>query len=201
MRTTLVLLSVLLLASGCVRRVVAAPPSGPPAELEPGKVELNVVSEDGIAWEVRSGTDAPCVTPCARIVGQAQELTLVSRNWVMEVPSLLSVDPSAKRAVIVAQGPSRALKVNGIVFTTLGGMGVVTGIALTAVGCSDVQRRGGLCAGGLITSAVTLPLMIVSIWMLAASGPTAHILPVASLSPADAPVQVAVTPAGLVGRF
>lgn len=203
MRSTLTSLCLVFALSGCVRRVVTADQLDA-EEPPPGKVALNVVSDDGLRWEVRGGDDAPCTTPCGKVLAPTQGLTLASRDWVMEVPSLASVAPEARRAVIVAEGPSRAMKVNGIVFTTLGGMGVVTGITLTAVGCSTAQERGGLCTAGLITGGITLPLMIVSIWMVAASGPTAHILPVLTVQPptgTGTPVSLAVTPAGIAGSF
>src|SRR5919197_164713 len=60
----------------------------------------------------------------------------------------------ARRAMLVAEGGCYDKRVNGIVFTSFGGMGMVTAITLAAVGCSDLQRRAGVCTAGLITGAV-----------------------------------------------
>jgi hypothetical protein len=212
MRTLASLLLPRLLAApltGCVlRRVVEVPPDlqgqlgeDPP----PGMVELNVQSEDGSqVWDVRVGHQPVCTTPCTQVVPSTQYVELDSRDGEHLNLAALGVEaPGAKRVLVAAEGTQTGKQVNGIVFTTLGAMGVVVAITLAAVGCSDTERHGGMCTAGLITGAVTAPLTAVAIWMIADSGPRAHVLPVVVLPAAkgQTPVSLALTPTGVVGTF
>jgi hypothetical protein len=79
--------------------------------------------------------------------------------------------------------------VTGIVFTTLGGMALATGITLTAVGCSSDDRRG-MCIAGLITGGVGGVVTAGSILLMVKSLPQVRIHRHASvvLSPTGAAV-------------
>lgn len=193
-----------VVSSGCVHRVAALPPDMPTEQPPPGMVALNFASDDpGRTWRASAGNEVLCDTPCASFVSPASDLLLASGRDGLYVPNLRAELGDAKRAFVIAESGSRAKQVNGIVFTTFGGMGTVVAITLTAVGCSDVRRRGGMCTAGLITGAVSVPMMAVFIWMLADSGPKLHLLPIAEGQPSKGrdPVSVAITPTGLAGTF
>lgn len=199
-------LLVLVALSGCVQRVVR-----PPAALEPPPpgTPANAVGisfegdrADGRSWDVLAGQQPACPLPCSLWLDPAESVQLrSSRGEGLFLDSLRDDLQGATRGVVVAEGVSAGKRVNGIVFTTLGAMGSVVAITLTAVGCSDVSRRGGLCTAGLITGLVNLPLMAVSIWMVADSGPKAHVFPVFDAAPKQEGVSLLVTPAGVAGRF
>jgi hypothetical protein len=143
-------------------------------------VEVNVVSDDRrLSWDVSSGGQALCSTPCVQWFDERADLLLESsRGEELYLPSLSAEAPTARSIFVVAEPTSRAKRVNGIVFTTLGGMGVVTAITFTAVGCSDLERRGGACTAGLITGAVSIPLTAAAIWLMLDAAPRAPVLPV-----------------------
>lgn len=200
---TSAVMSVLLL--GCVeRRAVLRPDAQSAEEPPPGQVLVNFESDtDGRVWDVGVGGEFVCQTPCTRPQGAYEPVLLRSRKDEVFVPELGPEAERARRALVVAEGRNRAKYVNGLVFTTLGGMGLATGIALTAVGCSDTERRGGLCTAGLIVGGVTAALTAFSVWLLVDSAPKAHVIPVfkATSAQGQPPVSIAVTPLGVVGRF
>ena len=192
---------------GCIRRV-AVPPSaedGPVEEPPPGMVAVSVVSEyEEQVWDVYAGRDMVCTTPCTQLFSPRQHLFLKSRNGDrLFIPGVGREALRARRAIVVAEGTSYAKQVNGIVFTTFGGMGVVTAITLTAVGCSEVQKRGGMCTAGLITGGVSLPVTAFALWMLLDSFPKAHVLPVfqTKAQHGQPPVTLTLAPNGIVGTF
>lgn len=194
---------------GCVVKRVVTMPASPPAEsteaLPPGTVELNVIPEENTeTWDVIVGNRVACQTPCKQRVSAGTELLLRGPGGDEALaPRLSEVDARAQRALLVAEGTQEGKRVNGIVFTTLGGMALVTAITLTAVGCSDTAKHGGMCTAGLITGGVAVPLTAAALWMLIDSGARVHVLPVASLGggPGAAPARVAVVPTGLAGTF
>jgi hypothetical protein len=107
-----------------------------------------------------------------------------------------------RHALVSAEGTCDGKYVTGLVFTTFGGMAAVVAITLTAVGCSDIQERGGMCTAGLITG-VSLPITAGAIWMMIDGLPKAHVLPVYQSQAANGqtPVRVAILPNGIYGTF
>lgn len=201
--STVVPLLLAVALSGCVRRVVLMPPAKDLADPPPGMVDVNVVSDDGRPWRVRAGAEQ-CVTPCSARVSDAAELQLTSkRGDVVLVPALAVEAPNAQHAMVVAEGVHRGKNVNGIVFTTLGGMALVTAITLTAVGCSNMEERSGLCTAGLVVGGIALPLTALAIWLIVDAQPKAHVIPIFKTEPkpGQTPVTVTLTPAGLAGTF
>jgi len=195
---------------GCVRRV-AAPyqpfdaQGQPREEPPPGMVEVTAVSEyDDQAWDVVANGNVLCTTPCTQWVGAAQRLRLVANDGDrLFISGFGGEEMQTRHALLVAEGTCHGKQVNGIVFTSLGGMAIVTAIPFIAVGCSNIEKRGGLCTAGLITAGVSLPLTAAAIWMLADSGPKAHILPVfkAQASAGQPAATLAITPNGVAGTF
>lgn len=204
MRALLMMLVWVFLA-GCVeRRAVVRADLVQGYEPPPGTVQVNFESDThGRTWDVGVGGQFVCQTPCTQRLGASEGVVLRSRKDEVFLPELGPEAESARRALVVAEGRDRAKHVNGVVFTTLGGMGLATGLTLTAVGCSDTSRRGGMCTAGLIVGGITAALTAFSIWLLVDSAPQAHVIPVfkATPQPGQPPVSVAVTPLGVVGTF
>ncbi len=192
---------------GCIRHI-AVPPSAEDEAVQeppPGMVSVSVVSEyEEQVWDVYAGRDLVCTTPCTQWFSPRQHLVLKSRNGDrLFIPGVGREALRARHAVLVAEGTSYAKKVNGIVFTTLGGMGLVTGITFTAIGCSEVEERRGMCTAGLITGGVSVPLTAFALWMLIDSSPKAHVLPVFQTKAhhGQPPVTFSLVPNGIAGTF
>jgi hypothetical protein len=211
MRTfaSVVVVAVICLSSlsGCVRRVMR-PPVGPQEQAteEPpaGMVEVSMVSEfEDQVWDVFARGTKICTTPCTQWVRAHENLVFKARNGDLLFVEGLGEDAmKARRALLVAEGGCDGKEINGIVWTSFGGMGVVTGITFTAVGCSDPERRG-MCNAGLITGGASLALTGFGLWLLLDSGPKAHIMPVfkAHAFNGHPPVKFALAPNGIVGTF
>ena len=199
--------------AGCVHTIAPMPPPAMPGGREPqpvppGMAQVDVVSAfEEQTWDVYAGDARVCTTPCTTVLDPLRPLALRSfqgaRTDELWLPTLGAEALDKRGAVVLATGHDRGKYVNGIVFTTLGGMGAVTGITFTAVGCSDLQRRGGLCTAGLITGGVSLPVTAFFIWMLVDSMPHADVFPVLRAQPGGGqpPVKVGLGPAGISGTF
>lgn len=191
--------------SGCVHRyerarskVVEEPPEG--------MAQVDVVSSTPEPWNVYANNDQICTTPCTQWIDPMQPLYLESQGRRRDRIWLPGVGPEAmetRNALLVATGSDRCQQTTGIVFTTFGGMGGVVAITLTAIGCSDMERRGGMCTAGLITGAASLPLTAWAIWMILDSGPRAEVFPVfqAKPAPGQPPVTLNLAPTGVSGTF
>ncbi|MBX7099499.1 MAG: hypothetical protein K1X89_17420 [Myxococcaceae bacterium] len=176
----LAFVSAVALATGCAHYAIELDPSMGQAEVPAGKVDVNAVADDDVPWSVYGTGQPPCQTPCPLRLDATRGLTFESpRGFTVSLSTLGEAAIRTRRALVVAQPPSEAKRVNGIVFTSLGGMGLVAGIALSAVGCSNVQARGGICTAGLITGGVTGLLTAAAIFLLLDSGPQADVVPIA----------------------
>ncbi len=209
MRALALIAPLLLLTtlSGCVRRVVtvAADEAGQPREeAPPGMVDVHFVSDDeGLNWNVAADGEFLCTTPCTKRIRTGSTVFFRGQHEGVFAPRLIDVAPGASRAVMAAAGSHHGLFVNGVTWTSLGGMGAIVAITLTAIGCSDLEKHGGMCTAGLITGGVSVPLTAAGILMLVGSFPEVHVLPVmrAEVAKGQPPVALAVTPVGLVGTF
>src|SRR5918996_5794307 len=127
---------------GCVRNAVRNPAGvqAPREEPPPGFVEVHAVSDYADrTWDVYARGNVVCTTPCTQWFREGEPLFLESQDGDSVVVHDLGDDTyRARRAVLVAEGTCRGKQVNGIVFTTLGGMGIVVATTLTAIGCSNV---------------------------------------------------------------
>jgi hypothetical protein len=132
-------------------------------------------------WEVMVGDRSVCKTPCERWVDPAMPYTLkydpgfFQRNEYLDVPDLRA-HQSSERVMVRGEPRNTGEFVSGIMATALGGMAVLTGTALTAVGCS---RGTGMCTAGLITLPIGLVAVIPGIWMILDSKGTVQVTPMA----------------------
>lgn len=158
-------------------------PSGPP----PGSTQATFVSTTSESWEVLLDRQPACGTPCSLYVPPMRYVTLRSRDRV-----LLDVGYLPQGSVVVRGKPlSQGAYAGGIVATTFSGMGLATGITLTAVGCAT--DREGMCTAGLITGGVSAVGLYLSIKLMQSAVPKAEVLP-------GAP-YVAGNTVGLAGSF
>ncbi|HEU4406065.1 MAG TPA: hypothetical protein VFS43_12425, partial [Polyangiaceae bacterium] len=136
----------------------------------------------GEEWDVVVGDRKLCTTPCERWVDPAMPYTLkhdpgvFQRNEYIDVPDLRQ-HASLERMVVRAEARDTGELVGGILLTTFGGLGIATGTALTAVGCST--DRGGLCTAGAITLPLGALLLAPGVYMIVDSKGEVHVNPMA----------------------
>lgn len=163
----------------------------PPARPLPGVARATFVSTGEARWDVRLDNNAVCTTPCAVDVEPMRYVTLHSQD---RTPAHLAVGYLLPGDVLVEAKPrARGAFAAGVAFTSLSGMGLATGITLTAVGCAT--DRPTMCRAGLITGAASAVGLYLSIDLLRSS------LPRVSIGPAQASPYVAGNTVGLAGRF
>jgi hypothetical protein len=146
----------------------------------PGMVKVRFLPVDASRkWEVMVGDRALCTTPCEKWVDPAMPFSFKhdpgfwQQNSIIDVPDLRA-EAKADRVEVKAEPRNTAQFVGGILVTTFSGIAVVTGTALTAVGCPS---GGSTCAPGLITLPIGLAGLVPGIWMIASSSPTVEVRP------------------------
>lgn len=141
----------------------------------------------GQDWEVTVGDRKMCSTPCERWVDPAMPYSLkydpgiLQRNEIVEVPDLR---PFAfhERIEVRPTPRNNGELIGGILLTTFGGIGVVTGTVLTSVGAGKSDGTT-MRNAGLITLASGLLLLAPGIWMVVDSKGFVKITPMAAQSP------------------
>jgi hypothetical protein len=127
----------------------AAAEGPPPATQEQAPTRATFVSTGAQQWDVEVDGQPVCSTPCSGPLFPLQFVVLRSQE---ARPLLLDVGRLPAGDLIVAGKPlQEGMYAGGIVATTLGGMALVTGIALSAVGLA--KDRDGMTTAGLITGA------------------------------------------------
>jgi len=171
------------------------PPYQPPPPdarpMPPGTTRATIVSTGETRWDVRLDNNAVCTTPCAVVIDPLRFVTLHSQE---QAPSHLAVGYLPPGDVLVQAKPrAQGAFAVGVTFTSLSGMGLATGITLTAVGCAT--DRSTMCQAGLITGGVSALGLYLSIDLLLRS------LPHVTIGPAQAAPYAAGNTVGLAGRF
>jgi hypothetical protein len=167
------------------------PQPQPAQPLPPGASRATFVSMGEARWDVRLDDSAVCTTPCTVILEPMRFVTLHSHD---RAPTRLSVGHLPPGDILVQAKPrAQGAFATGVTFTTLSGMGLATGITLTAVGCSTDRR--GMCNAGLITGGVSAIGLYLSIDLLRRSLPRVYV------GPAQAVPNAAGNTVGLAGRF
>lgn len=171
-----------------------------------GTVKVDLVSANPSArWDVYYDDEVICSTPCARWLDPSRPLLLRSRDGAFgrsaeRVAVRDLEDHAAAGAVqVAAHGTSNGKMATGITFTSLGGMAVVTGIALTAVGCGASDGSSGLCTGGLVTLGAGAAVTSGAISLILDALPRVEIRTAAG--PRGRTVEVAFGPGFVAGRF
>lgn len=173
----------------------------------PGTVKADFVSASANArWDVYIDDEVVCTTPCSKWVMPSRPVLLRAReSGFMRSPdkirlSSLQAGGAAGDVQVQAHATSNGKLATGIVFTTFGGMAVISGITLSGVGCGG--RSEGMCTGGMISLGVGALVTAGSVLLILDSLPRAELLPTfqASLGRPH-PLVVRVGPGFAVGRF
>jgi hypothetical protein len=141
-----------------------APPPGPP-----GSVRVDFLSaSDSVRWDVYVDDQATCTTPCSRWVDPSRPLLLRTREDAPDKLLVGRLDPGAGPLQVSARPLARGQLATGIVFTALGGLDLITGIALTAIGCSS-DDHPTMCSAGLINMATGSVVTTGAVWLVLTS--------------------------------
>lgn len=164
-------------------------PQQPMQQPPQGSTQATFVSSGIQPWDVLLDRQPVCATPCTMWVEPGR---FVSLREQAANPIRLDVGALPAGSVLVTGTPMReGAYAGGIVGTTFAGMGLATGITLTAVGCAT--DRGGMCTAGLITGGVSAVGLYLSIRLMQSA------LPKAAVSGAQP--YVAGSTAGVSGTF
>jgi hypothetical protein len=142
-------------------------PQPMPPQPPPNATHATFMSTGESRWDVRVDGNAVCTTPCSLYIEPLRYVTLHSQERGAEK---LQAGTLPQGDVIVrAQPRAQGAFAAGVTFTTLSGLGLATGITLTAVGCST--DRSGMCNAGLITGAASAVGLYLSINLLRSALP------------------------------
>jgi hypothetical protein len=166
-----------------------AQPSPAPQQPIAGGARTSFVSTSEKRWDVRIDNNAVCTTPCALYVEPGRFVTMHMQDVPRSKLSVGYIPPGD--FVVTAKPRSEGAFATGVTFTSLGGAAVVTGITLTAVGCST--DRHGMCTAGLITGLAGAATTAFSINLIRNS------LPKAAIGPAQP--YVGANQVGVAGSF
>lgn len=165
----------------------------------PGTVKVDFVSANPAnRWEVYADDEVLCSTPCSKWVDPVRPVMMRAREDNFGAPDKVQVPTLAAQASdgplqLKAHGTARGQLVTGMTFLSLTGMALITGITLTALGCST--DRGGMCTGGLISMGAGAVGGAGALWLMLDALPKAEVVPV------NGGMSVFASPAGLSGRF
>jgi hypothetical protein len=160
-----------------------------PAAQQSADTRATFVSTGEQKWDVYVDQQPACETPCTIGLLRLQYVALRTQE---RHPIRLDVGYLPTGDLMVTAKPlANGMYATGIVFTSLSGMALVTGITLTAVGCAT--DRGGMCTAGLITGGVGAVGLYGSIYLMRKA------LPKASVGPATP--YIAGNQVGLAGSF
>ncbi len=170
-----------------------------------GTVKVDLVSANASTrWDVYYDDAVICTTPCSRWLDPARPLMFRTRDDGRFGSERIQVRDLAAHAAagavqVQAHATSNGELVTGITFTTFGGMALITGIALTAIGCGGGDHASsGLCTGGLVAFGAGAATTAASISLILDSLPKAEIRP---WGPAGGTISVAAGPGFVAGRF
>lgn len=168
-----------------------SPPPVPQRQPPPNASRATFVSTGEARWDVRIDNNAVCTTPCSMLIDPVHFISLSSQD---RGGARLAVGYLPPGDVLVQARPrAEGAFAAGVTFTTLSGMGLATGITLTAVGCAT--DRSTMCKAGLITGIASGVGLYLSIDLIVRSMPRVFVGPVQA-RPYAAPNAV-----GLAGSF
>jgi hypothetical protein len=163
----------------------------PGPQAPPNATRATFVSTGEQRWDIRVDGEAACSTPCSLVIPPLRFVALYSQE---RAPTRLAAGYLPPGDVLVQAKPrANGAFATGVTFTTLSGMGLVTGIVLTSVGCST--DRDGMCKAGLITGGASALGLYLSIDLLRRSLPQLYV------GPAQVAPYAGGRAVGLAGRF
>lgn len=168
-----------------------AEPEGPP-----GTIRVDFVAADqDKRWDVVINDNAACTTPCASWVDPSRPLALRSREDVPQKLDVRRIPSGVGPVQVAAQARRDAMLSGGIVATTFGGLGVVTGATLLGVGAG--VDSSGMKIGGGITLPAGAALTVFGIYLMLEARAKIEMRPLFG----DGGPIISVTPAGIGGTF
>lgn len=134
-------------------------------------VDTNFVSATGMPWEVMVDQQSACVTPCRLLLERPSWITMRTRE---RSPIRLEVgNLGAVPTLVTAHDLQHGKYATGIVFTSFGGMALVVGITLGAVGYG--ADREGMKTAGLITGASGAAMTLGGIYLMRSALPRTYV--------------------------
>jgi hypothetical protein len=172
-----------------------------------GTVKVDLVSANANSrWDVYYDDQVICTTPCSRWLDPTRPILLRTREdfGFGRGPDKIRLSDlgeaaSAGEVQLQAYPTSQGQLATGIVFTSFGGMAVLTGGMLMIAGCSDGERAG-MCSSGGVTMAAGALVTAGAIWLMVDSLPHAEIVPAGGRGGAYGPM-VRIGPGIVTGRF
>jgi len=155
------------------------PGAGPPQQVMPQQpmqpppcsTRVSFISLSEMQWDVVLGGQPACSTPCQLVV---PPLAFVSMHSQEMRPSKLEVGYLQGGDMTIGAEPMHNGEfATGVTFTTLGGMALITGIALGATGYGTGDRS--MENAGVITGVSGAVVLAGSIWLINHAMPKAHI--------------------------
>jgi type IV secretory pathway VirB10-like protein len=162
----------------------------PPMQQQP-PTRASFVSTGMARWDVRIDNNAVCSTPCSTLIDPMRFITLHSQERNSERLAVGYLPPGD--VLVQAKPRAQGAFAAGVTFTSLSGMGLATGITLTAVGCAT--DRGTMCKAGLITGVARGFGLYFSIDLILRSLPRVYV------GPAQATPYATRDTVGVAGRF
>jgi hypothetical protein len=178
-----------LVVSQTMARAQPAANAPPPAGEAEAPTRATFISTSSEQWDVVVDGQPMCATPCSGPLFPLQFVVLRSQE---PRPVLLEVGRLPPGDLIVSGKPLQdGMYAGGIVATSLGGMALVVGITLTAIGLA--KDRDGMTTAGLITGGVGVLAVPGGIYLMMEAVPQVRV--------AGAPVTRSSRAIGIVGRF
>ena len=163
----------------------------------PGTVRADFVSASGtVRWDVYVDDQATCTTPCTRWVDPERPLVMRSREDAPDKLRVGRLDRDLGPVQIAGRPLSRGKLATGITFTALGGLAVVTGVTLAAIGCSS-EDRAGMCTAGVISLGTGAAVTAGAIWLMLQAPGRAEVRPLFR----SGGTTVGLGPGGIAGTF
>ena len=163
----------------------------------PGTVKVDFESaSESVRWDVYVDDEATCTTPCDRWVDPNRPVALRTRE---DHPSKLRIhglEGADGPLQVTAYPTSRGKLSTGITFTSLGGLSLITGITLAAVGCGG--QNDGMCLAGVINIGAGGLVTLGAIWLMLDALPRYRVAP---LFNAGSLRSVQVGPGFVAGKF
>ena len=145
----------------------------------PGTVRVEFAAAGGGEWDIVVGDRRLCKAPCSRSVDPVLPLAFraeggfLQRDAIVDIPDLR--DYGGDRFQVRMEPRSTSRLVGGIVMTSFGGMGILTGGMLAALGCGR-EERSGTCTAGLVTLPIGALLTAGGVWFLVSSGAEVEVI-------------------------
>jgi len=145
------------------------------AQVPGGEARASFLSTSELQWDVTIDAQPACTTPCQLTIPPLHFVSLHSHE---DPPVRLEVGYLPQGDLSIAAEPlHRGEYAAGVTFTTLGAMGVVTGITLGAVGYGTGDE--GMRNAGIYTGIPSAIVMAGAIWLMRDALPQAHVQPAA----------------------